>query len=111
PLCREMLAIYEAKSPNHWRAPDSKSMLGGSLLAQKRYAEAEPLMLEGYQGLKQLEDKYPAAVRQELKPALQDFIQLYTETGRSEKAAVWKQRLEELVKLTAPPATAQTKAE
>jgi len=28
-------------------------MLGGSLLGQKRYAEAEPLLLSGYEGMKQ----------------------------------------------------------
>ena len=36
-----------------------RSMLGGALLGQKKYAEAEPLLLAGYEGMKARADKIP----------------------------------------------------
>ncbi len=34
-------------------------MLGGCLLGQKKYAEAEPLLVAGYEGSMQREDQIP----------------------------------------------------
>jgi hypothetical protein len=34
---------------------DAQSMLGGSLLGQKKSAESEPLLWKGYEGMKQQE--------------------------------------------------------
>lgn len=47
-LLREALAIQEAKRPNDWRTFVTKSLLGGALLGQKKFAESEPLLLAGY---------------------------------------------------------------
>ena len=70
-------------------------MLGGSLLGQKKYAEAEPLLLSGYEGMKQREDKIPATGKSRVKETLQRLVQLYESTGQSEKAAEWKKKLAE----------------
>jgi hypothetical protein len=70
-------------------------MLGGSLLGQKKYAEAEPLLLSGYQGMKQREDKIPAEGKPRLKEAQRRLVQLYEATGRPDKAAEWKKKLDE----------------
>jgi hypothetical protein len=35
------------------------SLLGGALLGQKKDAEAEPLLLKGYEGMKQREKSIP----------------------------------------------------
>src|SRR5439155_22948964 len=67
PLARECLAIYEAKNTDYWRVFEARSLLGATLLAQKKYADAEPLLLSGYEGMKQREDKAPKAIRAELK--------------------------------------------
>ena len=45
-MLRECLAIREKKEPEAWTTFDTKSMLGGALLGQKKYAEAEPLLLD-----------------------------------------------------------------
>ena len=42
---------------------NTKSMLGGALLGQKKYAEAEPLLLAGYEGTKQREATIPPQIR------------------------------------------------
>jgi tetratricopeptide (TPR) repeat protein len=93
PLARECLALREKMIPDDWRTFNARSMLGGSLLGQKKYAEAEPLLLSGYEGLKQRADKIPAAGNMRPREALQRLVQLYEETGRPELAAQWKKSL------------------
>jgi hypothetical protein len=48
-----------------------KSLLGGSLLSQKKYTEAEPLLLAGYEGMKQREQKMYAQDKFLLTEALE----------------------------------------
>ena len=93
PLGRECLALREKIIPDDWRTFNARSMLGGSLLGQKKYAEAEPLLLSGYEGLKQREDKIPAAGSMRPQQALQRLVQLYEETNRPDQAAQWKKLL------------------
>jgi hypothetical protein len=38
--------------PSDWRIAQAQSLLGAALMAQKRYAEAEPLMIAAASGLK-----------------------------------------------------------
>jgi eukaryotic-like serine/threonine-protein kinase len=71
-------------------------MLGGSLLAQKKYAEAEPLLFSGYEGLKQREDKIPTEGKVRLNEALKRLAQLYDTTQRPEQAVEWRKKLAEL---------------
>jgi tetratricopeptide (TPR) repeat protein len=49
---RECLAIREKVQPDDWRTFNTRSHLGGALLGQKKYAEAEPLLRQGYEGMK-----------------------------------------------------------
>jgi hypothetical protein len=93
PLARECLALREKIIPDDWRRFNAQSMLGGSLLGQKKYADAEPLLLSGYEGLKQRADQIPAAGSMRPQEALQRLVQLYEETGRPELAAQWKKLL------------------
>ena len=107
PTARECLAIYEKRLPDDWQTFNARSMLGGSLLGQKKYAEAEPLLLSGYEGLKQREDKIPldssplgafrspADSKPWLKEALRRLVRLYEDTGRPDQAAKWKKTLQE----------------
>jgi hypothetical protein len=53
PLLRHALAFREKTfPPSDWRIAQVKSVLGGVLLEQKRYAEAETLMLAAREGLR-----------------------------------------------------------
>ena len=68
-------------------------MRGGTLLGQKKYAEAEPLLLSGYEGIKQRQASIPAQVRTlRLSETLQRLVQLYEATDRPAQAAEWKQK-------------------
>jgi serine/threonine protein kinase/tetratricopeptide (TPR) repeat protein len=103
PLLRECLAIQEKKEPRAWRTFDAKSMLGAALLGQKNYAGAEPLLLAGYQGLKEHEAKIPVPNKIRLIEALERLIELYATTGQADKAKEWQQKLAE-AKAVAKPA-------
>ena len=60
-ILRECLAIREKAQPDDWSTFNTRSLLGGSLIGQKKFAEAEPLILAGYEGMKAREAKIPAA--------------------------------------------------
>jgi tetratricopeptide (TPR) repeat protein len=49
---RECLAVREKEAPNSWETFETMSQLGGVLLVQKKYADAEPLLLRAYEGMK-----------------------------------------------------------
>jgi serine/threonine protein kinase/tetratricopeptide (TPR) repeat protein len=106
---RECLGIREHKLPNDWRTFNTRSMLGGSLLGQKKYAEAEPLLLSGYAGMKQQEDKVPVRSKQSMKESLERLAQLYEATDQSQKAAEWKKELAEFGRNESPKQTANPK--
>ena len=65
-------------------------MLGGALLAQKKYQEAEPLLLKGYVGLKERQATIPAQDRpRRLTEALERLVQLYEATGQADDMGTW----------------------
>lgn len=94
PLAHECLTLREKKMPDDWRTFNSRSVLGGSLLGQKKYAEAEPLLLSGYEGMKKRESQNPTDTKARRKETVQRLVQLYEATGQSDQAAEWKQKLE-----------------
>jgi len=98
PLARACLAIREKQIPDDWRTFNARSLLGGSLLGQKKHAEAEPLLLAAYEGMKQREARIPTNGRPRLKETLQRLVQLYETTDRPDQAAEWKQKLVEFEK-------------
>jgi tetratricopeptide (TPR) repeat protein len=94
-LAQECLALREKLIPDDWRTSNARSLLGGALLGQKKYTEAEPLLLSGYEGMTQRKEKIPAAGKVRLKETLHRLVQLYDATGRADQAAEWKQKLAE----------------
>jgi tRNA A-37 threonylcarbamoyl transferase component Bud32 len=95
-FARESLMIREKKLADDWVTFNTLSLLGSSLLAQKKYVEAEPLLLSGYEGMEQREAKVRSANGEPpLKEALQRLVQLYQATGQTEQAAEWRKRWSE----------------
>jgi hypothetical protein len=98
-VLRDCLAIREKKEPDAWNTFDTQSLLGGALLNQKKYTDAEPLLLKGYEGIKQRADKIPARVRTiRLTEAIERLVQLYEATGNKDEAAKWRKELEAIKK-------------
>jgi hypothetical protein len=93
PVLRDSLAIREKVQPDEWSTFNTCSQLGGSLLGQKRYAEAEPLIVSGYEGLKAREAKIPQPGMPRLAEGAERVIRLYEEWGKKDKAAEWRTKL------------------
>lgn len=90
---RECQAIREKSQPNDWSAFYAQSMLGGALLGQKKYTEAEPILLKGYEGMKQRDAKIPKEGKVRLTEAVTRLVQLYDAWGKPAEAAKWRKEL------------------
>jgi hypothetical protein len=92
-LLREAIGSAKDHDLQMWDISYRQSLMGASLLGQEKYAEAEPLLISGYEGLRKLS---PAiSVEANLPEAGQRLVRLYTAWGRPEKAAAWRAQLEE----------------
>jgi serine/threonine protein kinase/tetratricopeptide (TPR) repeat protein len=95
-VARETIALYE-KLPGDlvdFSLPYVKSVLGGALLGQKKYVEAEPLLLQGYEGLKRTGGGQAAGWQFRLPEAGERVVRFYEETNQPEKAREWRERLQ-----------------
>ena len=93
-LLRECLTIREKIHPDDWRTFNTRSMLGGALLGQKKLAQAEPLLLAGYQGMKEREAAIPPSGRVRIPEALERLVKVYEAQGNEAEAATWRSKLE-----------------
>jgi tetratricopeptide (TPR) repeat protein len=95
PLAREGLAVREKiqSTEFEWRGPHLNNVLGGILLGQKKYTEAEPLLVQGYEGMKRGESTMTGQWRFRLTEAGERVVRYYEETHQPEKARAWRTRL------------------
>lgn len=91
PLLRECLTSREKTQPDAWTTFPTRSMFGWALLGQKKYAEAEPLLLKGYESMEACEKTIPQNGGGELRisEAIGRLIELYTATEESDEVAKW----------------------
>jgi len=76
-------ALAESYAPDHWRTVWALSIQGASLTQLSRYVEAEPLLLESYEGLRNNTGARPVHV----ETARRYLAELYTAWGRPEESA------------------------
>ena len=71
---------------------NARRMLGSALLGQKKYAGAEPLLLKGYEGMKEREKSIPkfGGGDKRIPEALDALIELYTATTKPEELKKWQ---------------------
>jgi serine/threonine protein kinase len=93
PLLREAVAIYEKAAPDDWTRYWAMSLLGEVMIQGARPAEAEPLVLPGYQGLKASQGRIRVPDRFLVREAAHRVVHLYDSWGRLEDAAAWRARL------------------
>jgi eukaryotic-like serine/threonine-protein kinase len=86
-LAREALAFNQKQQPDDWERFRAESLLGASLAGEKKYAEAEPLLLEGYQGMLARIEQIGVPDRFQLDRAREWTVQLYKDWGKPEKVA------------------------
>jgi serine/threonine protein kinase len=89
PEFRQALASVVKTTPLSWRRYNLESLLGGALLGEKKYAEAEPLLLSGCKGMKQQGATLPLGARPFLKEDCDRVVPLYKAWGKPQEAAEW----------------------
>ena len=95
PVIRECLTIRHQKEPDAWSTFHTESLLGVALLGQAKYADAEPLLLQGYQGMKSREATIPKTSKARTLEALERLVELYEEWGKEAETARWRKELED----------------
>jgi eukaryotic-like serine/threonine-protein kinase len=96
---RKAISTLEAAMPDDWRVFNVRSVLGACFLAQKNYAQAEPLLMSGYEGMKKWatnSQTIPVIYAHEVPviyahDALRRLVELYIDTGRSNQVSRWDQ--------------------
>ncbi len=89
-LLRDALAKFESKAPDSWQQFRARSLLGTCLAAQGKYAEAEPLLIDGYRGMTAQIDSMPFDQRSGIVEMGQKIVQFYEAWGKPEKAEQWR---------------------
>jgi tetratricopeptide (TPR) repeat protein len=92
PLAQEALDRETRIQPDNWQRFRAETLLGAGLAGHKKYAEAEPLLVEGYQGMLQRRDHMGIDDIYHLERARDWLVRLYKDWGKPEKAAQWTKR-------------------
>ncbi|MGC9946764.1 MAG: serine/threonine-protein kinase [Bryobacteraceae bacterium] len=83
-------AEFDGKNrPDDWQRFRAESLLGASLAGQKKYAEAENPLLEGYRGMIARKDHIAVPDRYHLDRAREWLVRFYQAWGKPDKAAEW----------------------
>ena len=69
-------------------------MLGAAMAGQKKYADAEPLLVSGYEGMSQHQATTTSPTRFTVEQAGEAVVNLYQDWGKPEKAVEWKNKLQ-----------------
>jgi non-specific serine/threonine protein kinase/serine/threonine-protein kinase len=91
---RAALASIQRLQPESWKRYNLESMLGGALMGEHKFVTAEPLVLSGYTGLKNLEPKLPDYTRPYVKDDSERVVQLYQAWGKPDHAAEWRKKID-----------------
>jgi hypothetical protein len=94
-LARACLHFLEKEVPYDWRTFAARSVLGGCLIEQKKYPEAEALLVWAYEGMKRRRTGGAIADATHLRETVQRLVQLYEQTNQPTRAAGWKQKIAE----------------
>ena len=92
-LFREALSIQQKKAPDAWSTFRTRWLLGASLVGQEHDTEAEPLLVAGFEGLKQREATIPPQARTRLTESLKHLVHLYEARQKPDQAAKWREEL------------------
>jgi tetratricopeptide (TPR) repeat protein len=94
---RECLGFRINTTPEKWSRFNTESLLGGCISEQKRFREAEPILLSAYEALKARQKSIPAFQRVCITRAAQRIVRLYGLWGDKDKATHWMLRVQDSV--------------
>ncbi len=87
---REAISYCDRNSPDTWLRAYAHTCLGDALLHEMKFAEAEPLLLAGYEGMKLREAVIPWQGKVLMPEALDRLIELYTATDKPDEGQKWR---------------------
>jgi hypothetical protein len=90
----DVLEAQRKRISDSWELYDTQTLLRAILAGQERFAEAEPLLLTGYDGLVQREATILWGSQSVSEQAGERVIRLYQDWGKPEKAAEWRKKLQ-----------------
>jgi serine/threonine protein kinase/Tfp pilus assembly protein PilF len=88
------VAVYEKRAPDSWLRFSLAARLGEALLLQQKFAEAEPHLLRGYEGLTKHAAEIPAPKKDRIRKSGEQIVRLYEKWGKPEKAKDWRERID-----------------
>jgi serine/threonine protein kinase len=95
-LFRDLLATQIDKDPDRWMSFQIRSLLGEALFRQEKYTDAEPLLLEGCNGLRQRRDSIPRRSQSKiLAEAHERLVNFYSAWNKPDEVAKWRKELDE----------------
>jgi hypothetical protein len=98
-VLREALSLRERLEPDAWTTFNAQSLLGEAVAGQQKYADARPLLVHGFDGLKARAARIPAPLRAlRLGEAADRLARLCEAQGEKEEAAKWRQEAETIRK-------------
>lgn len=103
-VLRHCLMLREKKGPDDWETFLTKFLLGTALLDQKKYAEAELLLLAGFEGMKKTLGVADAERQNRLIENAERLVQRYEAMNKKDKADIWRKKLQEAKKAAKKPA-------
>ena len=92
-LLREALHAYEKTNSDGWKRYYTQSMLGASVAGLGKYAQAEPLLISGYQRMAKRQDSIPSENSQVLDDVRGWIGQLYQRWGKPNAAMAQPDRV------------------
>jgi tetratricopeptide (TPR) repeat protein len=109
-VLRECLAIRQKQQPDVWTTFNTMSLLGAALLGRALaandgveratlLAEAEPLLVQGHEGMNQREHTIPAEAKTRIREALDRLVELYTALENPEEVQKYRERRAQIPKL------------
>ena len=91
---REALDGMTRVAPDAWERANAAGMLGATLAKQQRYAEAEPLLISGYDDMANGKAVNPnAASRMSREQVGEALLQLYRDSRNTVRGAEWERKL------------------
>jgi eukaryotic-like serine/threonine-protein kinase len=93
PLLGEAVAFREKGNRDDWALFRAQAFLGATLAGLRRYAEAEQLLLSGYEGMDRRARRMPAKQKKWIRISAEQIVQLYSQWPRPDQAAQWRAKL------------------
>jgi tetratricopeptide (TPR) repeat protein len=91
-LLRPVIIAWDKTRPGDWRALQCRNLMGAALAGQRRFGEAEALLVSSAEGLERRSSEVPAIDRHLIGEADKRVAEAYGAWGRADKASDWDKR-------------------